>query len=662
MANKFKNNKTGTETNSIFKGNWAIDTTASDIGGGPSSVTDLYNGAAIPTGGYTMYSPEGVYVATTDSDLLLKVKDLGGDYSSISAALTWASLEPSVVILNKAFDNLVTDGLVLTLDASNISSFTDSEPTVNYLADGLSGYNIVQHNRFSGVTPLLVGTSEFNTPIRSYNSVSAYAYTYSHDWVLDDDLATLSGQTVTFSIYMRSKYGPMTGRIRIYDNQTSYTYQQIALTTNFQRFEMTKTIGINPTRMFVMIDNYGGDSVKEFHSPQLEIGSSATPFVDGTRSQNTSLYDLSGNNFDFTTDASGFTYNTEGWFDMDDGGITHIGAITGNTACTVVFWMRTTDAQALFLSGPGESQNYLGAFRVGNKFYNSGFGSPTFYTNTVQRANIYDFIRTGEWMMVEFKNVNMVQNGNIHFNQYGGYTFGNGDMATMMIYDRNLTTSESQQNYYKGPIVTSGLVLALDAGNLVSYENGAATTYNLAGSETGTLTNGVGFDSNNSGTWTFDGTDDNINTDFTIPAGNRSMDLWIKYDTLSSSGGGGYSLTGVQQSGGRYLYTGITSNGGGYSYAGNTGGSYNYTFSTNEWYYVATVMDSGTTRHYVNGEQVATKTYASSVASTTPVMIGAINSQHEVAGSIPITRIYNKALTAEEVQQNFSAQRNRFGI
>ena len=138
------------------------------------------------------------------------------------------------------------------------------------------------------------------------------------------------------------------------------------------------------------------------------------------------------------------------------------------------------------------------------------------------------------------------------------------------------------------------------------------------------------------------------------------MDLWIKYDTLSSSGGGGYSLTGVQQSGDKYLYTGLTSNGVGYSYAGNTGGSYSFTFSAATWYYIATVMDSGTTRHYVNGVQVATRTYTSSVASTTPVMIGAINNQHEVDGSIPITRIYNKALSASEVQQNYNAQKNRF--
>ena len=48
MPNKFKYNKTGAETNSIFKGNWAIDTTDNNIGDGPSSVTGFYNGASIP--------------------------------------------------------------------------------------------------------------------------------------------------------------------------------------------------------------------------------------------------------------------------------------------------------------------------------------------------------------------------------------------------------------------------------------------------------------------------------------------------------------------------------------------------------------------------------------------------------------------------------------
>jgi hypothetical protein len=156
--------------------------------------------------------------------------------------------------------------------------------------------------------------------------------------------------------------------------------------------------------------------------------------------------DLSGNNFDFTIDGSGFSYNAGGWFDMAGGGITNTENITDSTTCTFVFWIRTTDIQSLFWQS-NTTTYYLGAYSSGNKFYNNGFGSPTLFMNTVSKANIYDFVRTGEWIMVEFKNVNMAIIDYNQFNQYGSFTFGDGDIAIIQIYDRNLTAAESQQNY-----------------------------------------------------------------------------------------------------------------------------------------------------------------------------------------------------------------------
>tara|TARA_B110000967_G_C18852413_1_gene545353 strand:+ start:99 stop:701 length:603 start_codon:yes stop_codon:yes gene_type:complete len=162
----------------------------------------------------------------------------------------------------------------------------------------------------------------------------------------------------------------------------------------------------------------------------------------------TTWKDISGNNFDFTIDGSGFTYNAGGWFDMADGGITHTGAITSSTLCTVVYWIRVNEYQSLFLSGPGTNGNYLGAYSSSNKFYNSSnMGTPVLYMNAVATANLYDFIRTGEWIMVEFKNVNLSTFTNTHFNQYTGYKFGSGDLAIMQIYNRSITQAESEQNY-----------------------------------------------------------------------------------------------------------------------------------------------------------------------------------------------------------------------
>jgi hypothetical protein len=217
--------------------------------------------------------------------------------------------------------------------------------------------------------------------------------------------------------------------------------------------------------------------------------------------------------------------------------------------------------------------------------------------------------------------------------------------------------------FYRGPnIVTDGLVFAVDAGSERSYPGSGTTTTSLVGSNTGTLSNGVAYSSQNGGAFDFDGIDDYIDTTFTIPAGDRSLEFWVYYNTLTSAGGNSYSLMGVQQPSASYLYSGIQSNGSGYSYAGNTGGAYNYTFSAQTWYHIACVMDSGTARHYVNGVQEDTRAYSSSVASTTEVMIGAINQQHEIDGLVPLTRVYNKALSAEEVLQNFNAQKSRFGL
>ena len=161
----------------------------------------------------------------------------------------------------------------------------------------------------------------------------------------------------------------------------------------------------------------------------------------------TTWYDLSGNNFDFTLDVSGIPWQSNVYFSLQDGGATYANNITDSTDCTFVFWMRTTDTQALFWQGQTTSY-YLGAYRSGNKEYYNGFGSGIeFYMDTVDTSNIYDNIRDDEWHMVEFKNVDMSGVTQNNFNQYGGYTFGSGDVGIIQIYNRNLTSAESTQNY-----------------------------------------------------------------------------------------------------------------------------------------------------------------------------------------------------------------------
>ena len=162
----------------------------------------------------------------------------------------------------------------------------------------------------------------------------------------------------------------------------------------------------------------------------------------------TTWYDLSGNNFDFTLDGSGITWNSSGYFSLANGGATGNFNITDSTNCTFVFWMKTTDLQSLWWKIVGSSDNYLGAYRVGNKEYYNGFGTGIeFHMDTTQPANIYDFLPDGNWHMVEFKNVDMSGIDTNEFNKYSGYTFGDGAVSTIMMYNKTLTSTESAQNY-----------------------------------------------------------------------------------------------------------------------------------------------------------------------------------------------------------------------
>jgi len=178
---------------------------------------------------------------------------------------------------------------------------------------------------------------------------------------------------------------------------------------------------------------------------QLRLEASDTASYPG--SGNT-WYDLSGNSRNFTLDGGGIAWNAGGWFDFNDGGGSRTGgAITNTTTGTLALWIQTTDVQALFWSDDN-NQNFIGAYSVGNKEYYNDVGSPTYYQDLVEKSNIYDNIRTGNWVFVEFKNVNFSANGaNSYFNNYYTFTFSSTKVGAYYIYSKNLSTEESTQLY-----------------------------------------------------------------------------------------------------------------------------------------------------------------------------------------------------------------------
>jgi len=74
--------------------------------------------------------------------------------------------------------------------------------------------------------------------------------------------------------------------------------------------------------------------------------------------------------------------------------------------------------------------------------------------------------------------------------------------------------------------------------------------------------------------------------------------------------------------------------------------------------------NSDTSRIYVNGEQKATSSRGPYTPGTSAPTVGYAPSPYSeyFQGELPIMKIYNRALTADEVQRNFNAVKSRFNI
>tara|TARA_R110002110_G_C13131704_1_gene688877 strand:- start:43 stop:714 length:672 start_codon:yes stop_codon:yes gene_type:complete len=221
--------------------------------------------------------------------------------------------------------------------------------------------------------------------------------------------------------------------------------------------------------------------------------------------------------------------------------------------------------------------------------------------------------------------------------------------------------------YFTGPnIVTDGLVFAVDAASARSYPGSGTTATDLAGTNTITLDNGVGFSSTNGGTFVFDGIDDEINTNLTTQYTDFSCVVIFKNNNTVAWG----RLVDKSYSTGFFISAYFATGGLGYVGAGIIepsnphGQSLQYDTSVYNYF---VVTRSGTTHTiYLNGSGTsASKTGSGSAISATAMAIGSWSgsgTSQRFTGEIPVVKTYNRALTAAEVDQDFNAYRNRFGI
>jgi len=211
-------------------------------------------------------------------------------------------------------------------------------------------------------------------------------------------------------------------------------------------------------------------------------------------------------------------------------------------------------------------------------------------------------------------------------------------------------------------IVTAGLVMNLDIGNVASYPGSGVTITDLTGNgNNGTLTNGPTYSSSNGGFFNFDGVNDYVNITVKPQQNAMTLEVWVKLVTIT----GGVQQYFMVDSGAGYVELGMI---GDKAYFGVAGSPYSSAIgltsrSVGTWYQIVGRYKNGEGASiYVNGvldKQSATaNTTIGSVATDFQIFR---NGGTHLKGSLAVSRIYSTALSASDILGNFNAIKSRYG-
>lgn len=216
---------------------------------------------------------------------------------------------------------------------------------------------------------------------------------------------------------------------------------------------------------------------------------------------------------------------------------------------------------------------------------------------------------------------------------------------------------------YNTSLVTNGLVFHLDAANARSYAGTGLTASDLTDSSfKGSFINGTGFSSLNNGAFTFDGTNDAItfqpNSKFEFGTGNFTVIAWHKKPNFSIA-----TIVHIDDGNGTGIILYTVADGSFFNWVAGTFKAGTINISDNTWKQVALVRSSGVCQQYINASPDQSFTASGSVVTSgRSLTLGQNAGTYFHNGSISQISIYNRALSATEIRQNFNATKKRYGI
>ena len=218
-------------------------------------------------------------------------------------------------------------------------------------------------------------------------------------------------------------------------------------------------------------------------------------------------------------------------------------------------------------------------------------------------------------------------------------------------------------------IVMDGSVLSFDGANTRSYVGSGITINGLVSGIGFTLVNGVGFGTTGTRYFILDGTNDNI--PFNIPnvGTTVSIEMWARINSFSNGMPFGFDRYDVWANSGRLGFNTAASD-----IYGLTSTQVTNLGLQNQWKHYIFEMRSDVSysnnKIYINGQNQS----LSQVAGTENTGNRNFNSGNGrisswlfsdvffISMDLAQFRVYNRALTAQEVMQNYNATKKRYGL
>jgi hypothetical protein len=226
-------------------------------------------------------------------------------------------------------------------------------------------------------------------------------------------------------------------------------------------------------------------------------------------------------------------------------------------------------------------------------------------------------------------------------------------------------------DYGNKSIVTDGLMFCFDAANRQSYAGSGTSWDSIINNQTGTLINGPTFNTYNGGAITLDGTNDYIQVDnFDNTASTiYSFDMFARWRTGTSDMFMGFSSYDIWTWNGNLGWnTGV---GDVYGISSTQVNNLNLIGTANEnWHHYVFIFSTQVQNNkmYIDGQEQTLSFQRSSTNLTstrtfqTSFRLGSWNNNlnYLFNGEFASVRVYNRAITVTEAQQNYNALKGKF--